>query len=161
MDCDIHIVLERKNEYTDGKWVGVRELSGFHTRILDLWGHKRIGFKLKRRDYDFFNEIAGVRGDGSSFGYEPRGVPDDASDLTRMYLNYWGADAHSESWLTAEELQGPLVMCKGGSDKEVAKLVAARMADPLGNIEMVASYLDDDISKENAHEWRIVFWFDN
>ena len=82
MGCDIHIYAEVK--------------------IGGVWRH--YGEVECDRDYELFEKIAGVRGDVSDAIAEPRGVPDDASFMTRVHEKRRGEDAHTKTWLKASEI---------------------------------------------------------
>ena len=83
MGCDIHLHAEIK---VDGKWL--------HYSQVPL-----------PRSYSLFEKMAGVRGDASNAIAPPRGMPDDASDMTALMCKYWGRDGHSHSWLNAIEIR--------------------------------------------------------
>lgn len=163
MGCDIHIVLERRNTDT-GEWVGVRDYRGFSARLLDFEVDKRgygyAWFSLSQRDYSFFNDLCGVRGGGSSFGFPRRGLPEDASSLSRMYLSEDDPDLHSHSWLDMKELSGPLAANKA-PENELAALVAERMGNSGYNLKLLNDWVDNEIEDGNIDEWRLVFAFDN
>lgn len=161
MGCDIHIVLERKNTGT-GEWVGVRSYSGFSAKLLqDVTANfSWVSYRLKERHYAFFNDLCGVRGDGSRFGYTPRGLPENASSLSRLWLSEDDPDLHSHSWLNMKELSGPLVACKV-TEAEQPELIAERMGNAGYNLSVLNEWVDDDITDENIDEWRLVFAFDN
>lgn len=168
MGCDIHIVLERRNEKR-GEWVGVQTFTGYKKTLFDNRFPKAaegeydspwIWFKLRRRDYSFFNALCGVRGDGSEFGYTSRGLPENASSLSQYRLSEDDPDLHSHSWLNMKELSGPLAAHKAEAN-ELAALVAERMGNAGFNLALLQSHVSDDIEPENIDEWRLVFAFDN
>ena len=82
MGCDIHLFAEIK---VNGVW-------HCHT-VLDV-----------RRNYELFNKMAGVRGDGLGVIAAPKGLPDDLSVVTQLYVEHWNEDGHTHSWLNAEEI---------------------------------------------------------
>jgi hypothetical protein len=84
MGCDIHWVLETKT--ADGKWVGI-----LASDVTDV--------PAGTRWYAFFREF-GVRGE-SPTAIEPRGWPDDISDLTKLV----SPSDHSHSWVTLAEFE--------------------------------------------------------
>jgi hypothetical protein len=147
MECDIHIVLERKCPVQGSKkWVG--------------WA-RFVSYTLAQRNYAFFNALCGVRGSGSEFGHEPRGIPEDASDMTQACIGEDDGDLHSHSWLTIRELVPCLAAHWGDADKQPQEYVFERMAEADGNLYLATRLLDEDITAENADEWRLVFAFDN
>lgn len=144
MGCDIHAHSEIK---ISGQW--------HHMSTLSI-----------NRDYGLFCRMAGVRG-----GYEnspepisePRGVPEDVSFLTKFICDDYGADGHSHSWLSAEEV------CRVGewlenrrremnpNDWFVAEQVFGWI---FGNgWDLFTKYRED--LPEGVEDGRIVFWFDN
>ncbi len=83
MSCDIHAFLEAN---VGDKWV-----------CLD-----QIPFV---RSYLMFSKLANVRSDGTIPSIsDPRGLPDNISDVVSLHLDKWGDDAHSASWLAYDEL---------------------------------------------------------
>ncbi len=85
MGCDIHTHLEIK---IDGKW------------------HHDSSPSISR-NYDLFAKMAGVRAYGNSIVpiSKPRGTPQDISAVTALDLESWNGDAHSNSWLNADEIK--------------------------------------------------------
>lgn len=81
MGCDIHLHTEVK--------------------INGAWHH--YSCPNVDRNYDLFARMAGVRGDIDPIS-EPRGIPKDATFLTKFACNHRGIDGHSHSWLNAEEI---------------------------------------------------------
>ena len=72
-------------------------------------------FLYNGRNYNLFSMLADVRNGYISNGNtyvitsidEPRGVPSDASDAYKEYVEEWGADGHSHSYFTLVELDTP------------------------------------------------------
>lgn len=90
------------------------------------------------RNYSLFAALAGVRGDGP----EPRGLPDDTSHTVKEQLYGWDCDAHSMSWLPLDEAA------------EVW-----RSTSGVGIVDPHQFFFG--VSKEDAHNYRVIFWFDN
>lgn len=129
MGCDIHLHVEIK---VGGKW--------------EHWGAPDPG-----RRYSLFALMAGVRGDEAPV-VPPRGVPKDTNPLTRRDFEEWGADAHTPSWLTWDEM------------REVGKRFnEAWPAERLISIEhdILHCYLPCWGEDQEEPEARVVFWFDN
>lgn len=165
MGCDIHIVVEKK---WNDRWVGLRELGFMTVDERDpIFREDRDGRRFPvryvaspawSRNYDLFAEIAGVRGAGP----EPRGMPDNASELTQMLSEQWGCDGHSHSWLLMDEALpifikhqlGERWMVDAARNNVLSGEARARAEalDVLFGIEYGDAPLDD---------FRIVFWFDN
>lgn len=160
MGCDIHIVLERRSSDLN-KWVGVQTYKGIASNLLDDSIKTSYGFawfKLRNRNYDFFNDLCGVRGEGSEFGHTPRGLPDDASDLALMEFDN-DSDLHSHSWLSARDFCGPLAASRY-EGQELAVLIGERMAKGF-NLALLNDFVNDEIEEDTVDEYRLVFAFDN
>jgi hypothetical protein len=88
MGCDIHLHQEVK---IDG-----------------VWHH--YGMPHVDRNYELFTKLAGVRNYYEREGKrivpfaKPRGIPKDATELTKCDYKRWGSDGHSHSFITAEEI---------------------------------------------------------
>lgn len=122
MGCDIHGWVE---EYVGDRWVGVKEITP-------------VG---RSRNYSRFAALAGVRGNGP----EPVGIPADVSDTVRYWIDSWGSDGHSHSWLPMNMAEDTWAQT-GPVDKS--------------NIEPQFHYFGL-FDLENKHRRRVVFWFDN
>ena len=155
MGCDIHIVVERN---WCGKWVGLRTDKGFVRGGYDGkqtdWAYPDVS----RRDYGFFNRLAGVRGDGP----DPLGLPSDASDLTLARATHWEGDGHSFSYLPLEEFA--MRWC-AGNEAFIAIMAAERLT---GEGRAYSRLLDrasigtfDPYDGTDVGDFRVVFWFDN
>lgn len=120
MGCDIHHYEEVRSE--DGDWASVQKLvkNEYYEQypdeerpmVLDHYGYddpRRLW-----RCYDLFAILANVRngrgfagcltGAGFNSIVEPRGLPDDVSDVIKSESDSWGMDGHSHSWLTLKEI---------------------------------------------------------
>lgn len=96
MGTDIHMHVEYKDR--DGKWE-----CGDYFRLKNdrYWVVEFLG----DRNYDLFAVLANVRNYGNTeYIDDPRGLPDDASELVREFYENWEDDAHSCSFLTLREL---------------------------------------------------------
>ena len=167
MGCDIHIVLESRDPNRD-TWVGVR-LYDLQEAVLfcqlDL-GHKPreyISYRLKERDYEFFAELANVRGDAVHRveSAEERGLPGDASSLA--LLKFTDADLHSRSWINMRELLPLIAVCKMGlADASVTvAAITAKLLNEDIDLTPLTDWVDADITLEDIDDWRLVFAFDN
>jgi len=84
MGCDIHAHAEVR---INGKW---EHYSDLHIK----------------RNYELFARMANVRNHGDVEPIsEPRGIPEDATFLTKFDFARWGIDAHSASWLSGVEIE--------------------------------------------------------
>ena len=169
MGCDIHIILEKKH---NGKWVGVCDYSGARGKGQEVSietaddGYKRIEPKYvswlaSNRNYRLFAELAGVRGETNTT-MEARGLPKDASDLTRMLADGWGDDGHSQTYMSVDEYMGCVTRSLG--DMERAALVADRLEGKEGVlVDRVEHLLGEFFEYEQTDfsDFRLVMWFDN
>lgn len=141
MGCDIHLVLEKHDEELG--WIGIDAFRGHRDRKGEYSSPHATD-----RHYRRFAALAGVRGGGP----EPRGVPGDASALTRLFVRDWDSDGHSHSWLPVAE---------------AAKIFSKRFYSeekPLDPKSYEAEYPADywfDADDAQADKFRLVFWFDN
>ena len=145
MGCDIHVCVEVK---TKGKWI-------------------LINSPMIRRNYDLFAKMANVRNDyGIVPISKPKGLPENISDGTKLYLNIWDGDGHSYSWFTPKEM-GVLQEHIDGLDSDDRWSI-----NHIHNhVEKEFGYLFGDSIDgfikypEDQPEWledvRVIFWFDN
>jgi len=134
--CDIHVHVEIKIK---GEW--------------HHYNHPDVD-----RNYQLFGRMAGVRGTDEPIA-ELRGLPQDVTKATAFDRQvHWGSDAHSVSWLTAEEV---------GQLEEEMKTVGYREADfgyLFGNHFYCLKKYPEEFDRhrdEGFDDARIVFWFDN
>jgi hypothetical protein len=105
------------------------------------------------RNYAFFAALAGVRGDGP----EPKGVPDDASELALLEVEGWDAGGHSHSWDTLEQFLFRWVTVQRGDEEISSAFQALFVGDKTGGLlQKLAQYYTDQ-----GEEYRVVYWFDN
>lgn len=104
MGCDIHPIAEVRKE---GKWTAVTS-DVFPLNEWDREYYKKDFGKtpFHWRSYSMFAFLAGVRKNYNNCEplAEPKGMPDDASDVARELEEYWGIEGHSHSYLTLKEL---------------------------------------------------------
>ena len=144
MGCDIHLHIEVK--------------------INDKWEH--YGAPNIWRDYTLFEKLAGVRGDPDKAIAEPRGIPKDATTLTKYNYKHWGYDAHTPSWISAKEIyeiqeyaktQWPKVRNSVWNHWEWEDVLGCYL---FGNSFAGFTKYPDDREKDMT-DLRFVFWFDN
>lgn len=85
MGCDIHFHSEVKRK--------------------GVWKHHSEG-KIER-NYPLFAKMANVRNDTKTPITQisnPKGLPEDATELTKLHSEKYGVDGHSHSWLNAKEI---------------------------------------------------------
>ena len=139
MGCDIHLHTEVK---IDGNW-------------------HHYGKPSIERDYNLFALMAGVRDYNNITPISaPKGIPDDATFLTKYDLERYGRDAHTPSWFNSKEIA------------RLYKWVAAKMGLEHWRIEREYwGYLfgngwegfhkhPEDYPR-GLEDVRFIFWFDN
>lgn len=135
MGCDIHIVLERR---TSGKpwedWIGVMATDY----------HPGARLPVAQRDYNFFAEVANVRGETSDFRNYPRNLPADVSRLAWQQYMKAPTDYHSPSHMPLDEFCATYV--KINPEKARAEHAA---------YDLFGVYGDE------GFDYRVCFWFDN
>ncbi len=176
--CDVHMVLETKDQEV-GDWVGLHAYHGLDGAALEGYifpptGGGKGGLvklasthlhpRVEQRNYNLFAEIANVRGEGSRDN-PPKGIPSDASSLTRLKVEGWEGDGHSHSWLLIREF----VYCYAKATDQLKDMAYERIlnADPKKFEELVLVctgginlYFDEEGGPAYS-DVRIVFWFDN
>lgn len=145
MGCDIHFNIERHCD-TYG-WIGI------YSTESDLnFGRERGNYNpLTGRDYDFFGKVAGVRTEGP----DPKGLPDDASDMSRFARERWGMDGHSWTHLTLLEFLSIYVLHNFTADAMRARLEHADKE------KIIQDYFPHLWLSASLSEYRVVIWFDN
>jgi len=158
MGCDIHPILERRARIdvagVDTEvWVGVQAYS-FMTRFERIGTEWKTSYcggpAIKQRNYRRFGMLANVRGDGPP----PKGIPDDASFLTKMMFLDWGGDGHSHSWNTLEEA---LKICLA-SESDPHNVFFAE-GDPRKEYPLMYFFGLDEV--DDMANYRLVYCFDN
>lgn len=165
MGCDIHPILERK--FKD-KWIGMDDYayktSFDFDRSNNKWGPPKFtsaAGEIRSRNYARFAKFAGVRGEGQ----DPKGMPDDASDLAKWRCEEYGQDGHSHSWLTLREA---LDLCVAA---DIEHNMNATLADDAPQkthavefyfgVEIDTEDYDGKGPHDSIDNYRLVFWFDN
>ena len=137
MGCDIHYVVERN---VQGSWIG-------------LFGkHPRAGL-AGERDYEFFTELAGVRGSSKTQRY-PQFIPAGISELALYEVTQYGSDGHSHSWMSVKDFSEIYMRVNPKQferdwDKE----------HPWEVVFGKPYFLNRD--EDKIEEYRVIFWFDN
>ena len=168
MGCDIHFIVEVDFARDDmmgvprgkvPKWVGV--YSTGHTPNMarnpdDMYRTARYAW-CDERDYDFFAAIAGVRGEGP----EPNGIPEDASELARAYIDNYGVDGHSHGHMPLIDFVRAKMRVR--ADAVTAAGVTHKLTASSTNIiaREPVEYALADLSTYQDDLVRVVFFFDN
>lgn len=154
MGCDIHFTIEKK---INNKWVGVFSTDLTPRMPSVSYDHHEIGTMtnvvpaMKNRNYSFFAALAGVRGDGP----EAKGVPDNASPLTKAAVESWGTDGHSHSW---DKLDDFMTLHIKHTDSRLYKKLLVQTLK--GEAKEVLQGLFWEGPEERA-DMRVIYWFDN
>lgn len=157
MGCDIHMFRE---VYRNDRWECLEE-----TYEEEDWGSDSEGtlthledLSISRNYWLFGLLAAGVRTEWE-FSWQPRGLPNDVSELVKAAHEQWGSDPAvwaslppTASWLGMAEIQQKaleLLILPGQEAPQCGKL----LADLINKLEWPAGIDPGDC--------RIVFWFDN
>lgn len=156
MGCDIHFVIEQRLKVRgEHKWVGVQMDRNYNFEVSASFVQERSSplanlYKLKVCNYRFFGKLANVRM-GDVNGENPRGIPDDASDLAISLIDGWGEDGHSHSWHTLEEFVRKYLL--SATSDAIVDMVKERLSgkDPVREFFYINNWSD----------FRVIFWFDD
>jgi hypothetical protein len=140
MGCDIHLHTEVK--------------------INGVWHH--YGTPSVDRNYQLFAKMAGVRGDERPIA-EPRGLPSDATELTKYDCRQWDRDGHTHSYLTAEEIYQLMEWGKaqGFYGKPLPAFWEGNQFGWLFGNDWSGFTKYPDKRRPGLEDVRFVFWFDN
>jgi hypothetical protein len=140
MGCDIYVHTEVK---INGKW-------------------EHVGNPPILRDYELFAKMAGVRQREPRIDpiAEPRGVPEDASFLTKFDLQR--DPGHSASWLSGEEIDAldewyRNIWTKRNPNQH--HYIEKEFGFLFGNGWNVKAFTEDNPPGVEDARW--IFWFDN
>ena len=141
MGCDIHAHFEIK---VNDKWLH--------------WNQPNI-----KRNYDLFAKMANVRNEGEIKPItEPRGLPDDITETTRLHFKHWIPDGHSHSWLNSFEVA--LIIEFHEQQFEEWGMPTYKVHDQWGYL-FGNGYASFHRYREEypveIQDFRLVFWFDN
>ena len=165
----------RRIDWEDwSRWLGpqseLKQLADAHLPLVDIIPEQADAWAFGR-DYDAFFQLAGVRGGyGDEKGplIEPRGVPDDISELlfVECFMEewksrwgtcprtakrdektwYWHPDWHTPHWYSLGDLRRQAV------GKSVKKRIR-QLREEMKKIAKTYKLGNEDV--------RVVFWFDN
>lgn len=152
MGCDIHSHAEQQDS---GRWVGL-SVEAF-----------------KARDYGLFGWLAGVRNYSKMAPIAAgRGFPADASRKAANDYDIWRGDAHSESWVSVDELAA-VDYEQIVEDRQCTKQLGQNLRTGGGTCEpsqvkkqTLREFLGPDYFAvlkrlQDVRSDRVVFWFDN
>jgi hypothetical protein len=159
MGCDIHLVVEKK---FDKKWVGLWTSEDDLRMPIDGVfavhdGSKRPAGNAywhshRDRNYKFFALLAGVRGSGP----DPKGIPEDASDLARIYIDQDGSDGHSHSWDMLDDFHEKWIAANSEPGEYVASKIKSEANPRFEHMHPLRWR-----NEEQQEEYRVIYWFDN
>lgn len=109
-------------------------------------------WKFIERDYHFFGALCGVRG-GSPTISAAKGIPDDASSLTRYLTRSWGINGHNYHYCSMRDF----VRAKIYSDEDIAEAAASKLK---GNDPVIEFLGMNQYECEDLDLLRVCFWFD-
>jgi hypothetical protein len=135
MGCDIHGTIEKK---VGDKWVMVNRLSDEPSL---------------NRNYERFGALAGVRATG---GPKPKGIPLDVSESTKLFIDYWGSDGHSHSYLDLRKAATIFLKTESEYNSNSLRHFPITDSDPVSYYFGIEEY-----EYTKGEEYRLVFWFDN
>ncbi len=153
MGCDIHYVIEQEH---NGEWVGVFATDNWLT-YPNFDAHRHISaFLFKERNYQFFANLAGVRG----LGPEPLGLPEDLSSMSRMYTDSWDTDGHSHSYASLRDFVTTWLVV---NNESIVSLVKEKLEgnDPVLEVVKKLGICQYEEEEPSIDKYRVVFWFDN
>lgn len=150
MGCDIHMFREVRR---DGQWECLEstyEDNHGSDEEPDMLLHLE-DLAISRNYWLFGLLAAGVRTEWE-FSWQPRGIPEDASEAVRADHALWDSDAHSASWLSLPEIREKAAELLILPDQKSAQCFA-ELADLQNQLDWPTDAAPEDC--------RIVFWFDN
>jgi hypothetical protein len=163
MGADIHLFAEKR--LRNNEWATVQTFNSINKKALGLstveGRYDWLFFIVEGRNYALFAKLAGVRG----IGPQAKGVPDDASQLYREYVDSWLSDGHSHSWCTATEFVARFLETLDEGDP-IVKDYAGWVLNS-GQDNAVLTFLDQYCAvqifegRDKADDYRFVFFFDN
>lgn len=155
MGCDIHLFVEKR---TDEKWECLNEIVDDEGTLSTPY-EKEI---YRERNYSLFALLADVRNSaGVKPISEPRGLPEDVSEIVKKISDQWNGDGHSHSYYTLKELldfsSDSMVREKGFMPKErwIAFQESLKTSTPDYNLRFpFAGWANSDLGWEQ-HEWEV------
>ena len=159
MGCDIHLAFERK---VKGTWVPVK----FKNEYLEDDGREftaRVSYP--GRSYTLFNILSfndcRVNRAHLNFVWEPRGIPEDVSDLVKKESD--SPDFHTHSYLTLSEMKKAIQTEKvlSAYDTKTENITDPWKGELAGFYEWCKTKADAFLPKVPESQIRIVFWYDN
>ena len=112
------------------------------------------------RNYDLFAKMAGVRGSVEPIA-NPRGLPNDIDPITAIDYERWRGDAHSMSYLSAEELGQVQAWWKENRYEGASYSPFGYLFGNAFDAWVKYPQDVDELRSRGIEDVRAVFWFDN
>ena len=155
MGCDIHLFTERKRSIDSvEKWVNIDnwKLNPYYEEDQENEYKYKLNSAFSKRDYRLFSILADVSNYHENKPIsEPKGIPEDASEIVKSEIAVWDGDGHSHSYFTMKELydfykENPIVKYAG--------YVSLEDADKIEKGEMPDSWCQGTTEKDKVFkEW--------
>jgi len=156
MGCDIHLFTERKRTINNQeKWANVDnwKINPYYDGIEKQEREYELCSAYRHRNYNLFSILADVRNYRENKPIsEPKGIPNDVSEIVQIEKDIWEGDGHSHSYFTMKELYDYYEENKSDEDTDLKNLIEVLEG------HFKDSYYDKD---RDCEKYRIVFWFDN
>ena len=138
MGCDIHPHFEVK---INGEW-------------------KYYGEGDFDRNYNLFAKLAGVRNYNEIEKIDdPRGLPEDITEMTKIHNDFWNDNVHSHSWISSEEYVKVFEFIDEMLKKEDYHYNFDHIYLFGNSFHNFHKYRED--YPEFLEDFRMVFWFDD
>ncbi len=164
MGCDIHCCIEWRDTLKNKvNCIGLtaeanKSLVDINVKNYDSNFNSINDRIYNGRNYALFTILAGVRTREPFMPISPRkGVSNDASYLFKSWIEEYGPDGHSASWLTLKELQD------FNWDQEVVSHYGNTYREASGNFQDTIEYMEEIRKERNltSEDVRFCFFFDN
>jgi len=156
MGCDIHLFTERKRAInSQEKWTNVDnwKINPYYDGEDKQEKEYELNSAYRYRNYNLFSILADVRNYRENKPIsEPKGLPNDVSEIVKIENDIWESDGHSHSYFTMKELYDYHEENKSDEDTDLKNL-----------IEVLEGHFKDSYyeKERDCEKYRIVFWFDN
>src|SRR5690606_4278241 len=123
-----------------------------------------------KRNYALFAKMANVRNSAENPIEpisNPKGLPEDATELTKLHSEKYGTDGHSHSWLNAKEISELHKWIRDGKNpkewfgEDSWRWEHENMPYFMGNHLNVFVDYPEDLEGCGIEDVRYVFFFDN
>lgn len=149
MGCDIHCFIEKADKDYNNFWYQVKLY-----RVDPYYNDLEVVRAYDGRDYDLFSILAGVRGVYEPL-VEPRGLPGNLSRDVERESEWFGSDAHTQTWYDLNEL---ILLKRMYRDEE-------KYLGFVDFVDQILTYLDfageHIYGNVESGKYRVVIWFDS